>query len=116
MIEQFCQSLDQLDGPARIDAIDDAIHRLRFERRWRSMSPAQLQHMHKALNLTSAQAIAEASSESRRKALITEYARSMYFRQCAWVSYLNGETDEPPYIDESADQGGRHSYPYWDKG
>ena len=41
-----------------------------------------------------------ASSEEKKDYYIDMWARSTYFKQCAWMSYLHGETDDSPYQSE----------------
>lgn len=101
--DAFCESLDNLDDKQkRIDLIDDAIHRLLFERRWQSLTPEQVKHMcDESLSEAEHAALANASGK-RHDELVTMYARARYFRRCAWVSYLNGETGEPPLASTSS--------------
>jgi len=99
----FCEGLDQIeDKQARIEAIDNAIHRLNFERRWQSLTPLQAEHMcDESLSRAEHDALAKAKAKGGKHydELVTVYARSRYFRKCAWMCYLNGETDEPPLAD-----------------
>ena len=96
--EDFCVGLDQIeDKPKRIELIDDAIHRLNFERRWQLLTPEQIKHMcDESLSQAESDAIGKANGQKRYDELVTMYARSRYFRRCAWMCYLNGETNEPP--------------------
>lgn len=96
--EAFCQKLDQMpEGSARIDAIDDAIHRLQFERRWQLLSPMQVKHMcDESLTDGERAALDACRTEREREERIDMYARARYFRRCAWQQYLNGYDSSPP--------------------
>jgi len=98
-VELLVAVLDKLEDPTKKrDAIDDAIHRLNFERRWALLSDKQRNHMHcTSLTEGQKQALRDALAKGKKQhdALIAEYARSLYFRKAAWVAYLNGEGDPP---------------------
>jgi hypothetical protein len=97
VIKQFCERLDQLPKDARIEAIDDAVHRLQFERRWQQMVPNQIKHMcDESLSDAESEALAACKTETEREDRINMYARARYFRRCHWQMYLNGESMEPP--------------------
>lgn len=94
---EFCERLDELPKDQRIDAIDDAIHRLQFERRWQSLAPNQVKHMcDESLSDAESEALASCKTEAEREERISMYARARYFRRCHWRMYLNGESSEPP--------------------
>ena len=42
-------------------------------------------------------ALAQAATDAEREELITGYARSVYFKRCAWLDYLNGVRAEKPF-------------------
>ena len=90
-------ALDALDREERVEAIDDAIHRLNFERRVTLLTDKQRQHMmDESPSDAVRQRIAACSSDKERDEYITGIARAMYFRRMAWAAYLNGETPDAP--------------------
>jgi len=90
-------ALDALDRNARVDAIDDAIHRLSFERRVTLLTDKQRQHMmDESMSDTVRQRIDSCKSDKEREEYITGIARATYFRRMAWAAYLNGETPDAP--------------------
>lgn len=84
-------ALDSLDQKEKLNVIDDALHRLNFERRLAALSKSQLKHLENE-NLNNAQRKRLEGCETKEQYdnVIEEYARNMYFRQCAWGDYLNG--------------------------
>lgn len=102
VMRTFCERLDELPKEQRIEAIDDAIHRLQFERRWQSLAPNQVKHMcDESLSDAESATLAACKTEAEREERINMYARARYFRRCHWRMYLNGESQEPPV--EAAD-------------
>lgn len=97
--EQLVAAIDCIeDSRKRCKAIEDVRHRLEFERRWNLLSKKQLDHMlNTSLTKEQRKALDAASSKSAKAfdALVADYARNLYFRRAAWVSYLNGEGDPP---------------------
>jgi hypothetical protein len=98
-VEQLVAAIDRIeDSFKRREAIYDVLHRLEFERRFELLNAKQRAHMLDT-SLTNEQLKAlEAAKSKSAKAfdnLVSEYARSLYFRRAAWVSYLNGEGDPP---------------------
>ena len=90
-------ALDALDRDERVEAIDDAIHRLNFERRVTLLTDKQRQHMmDESPSAAVRQRIADCKSEKERDEYITGIARATYFRRMAWAAYLNGDTQDAP--------------------
>jgi HD-like signal output (HDOD) protein len=90
-------ALDALDMDARVEAIDDAIHRLGFERRLTLLTDKQRQHMmDESMSDAVRQRIDSCKSDKEREEYITGLARATYFRRMAWAAYLNGETPHAP--------------------
>jgi len=90
-------ALDTLDRDARVEAIDDAIHRLNFERRLTLLTDKQRQHMmDEAMSVAVRQRINACTSNKERDEYIIGIARATYFRRMAWAAYLNGETPDAP--------------------
>lgn len=90
-------ALDNLEKDERIEAIDDAIHRLNFERRVTLLTDKQRQHMmDESPSAAVRQRIADCKTDKERDEYITEIARATYFRRMAWAAYLNGETPDAP--------------------
>ncbi|MES2314967.1 MAG: hypothetical protein V4524_03495 [Patescibacteria group bacterium] len=90
--------LDTLGKDDRLARIDDLLHRLNFERRLTALTDEERDHMNdESLSPEARQKLDEAKTEAERENLITMYARSTYFRQCAWKDYLNGTTNEKPF-------------------
>lgn len=89
--------LDVLELNERIERIDDLIHRLNFERRLSSLAPNQLDNV---LNCTLSEPqlaqFDKCKTAIERNAVLHGYARTLYFRDCSWVNYLNGTSSEPP--------------------
>lgn len=97
VIDSVVSSLDCLEAESRIEAIEDLIHRLNFERRWFSLAPNQLQHMlNESLNCAEHEALRKCASKKQREKLFSDYARTRYFRRCHWMMYLNGESKDAP--------------------
>lgn len=95
--QSFIAAIDDAPKSGRIEAIDDLIHRLQFERRWQQMADNQIKHMcDESLSDAEAAALAKCATDRERDERIEMYARARYFRRCAWITYLNGETDAPP--------------------
>lgn len=106
VIDSVVLSLDCLEAESKIEAIDDLIHRLQFERRWFSLAPNQVQHMcDESLSRAEHEALEKCTSEKQRDDLFSNYARTRYFRQCHWMMYLNGESEHVP-IEAAKAAGG----------
>lgn len=89
--------LDNLEPCDRVEAIDDAIHRLNFERRVTLLTDKQRQHMmDESLSDAVRQRLDTCKSDKERDEYITGHARATYFRRMAWAAYLNGETADAP--------------------
>jgi hypothetical protein len=90
-------ALDSLEKEERVEAIDDAIHRLNFERRVTLLTDKQRQRMmDESPSAAVRQRIAECKTDKEREEYITGIARATYFRRMAWAAYLNGETPNAP--------------------
>ncbi len=96
MSNEVFKLLDAFTKDDRVAIIDELIHRLQFERRLTLLTPSQLTSMHRVLSPEALKRLDECKTEDEREEYITQYARAHYFRQCAWVDYLNGAIDEPP--------------------
>jgi len=91
--------LDALDEKQRVERIDDLLHRLNFERRLTLLASNQREAMNdRTLHPTQRARLDACKTEAERDKLISEMARSQYFRDCAWVDYLNGGCAEPPVM------------------
>lgn len=89
--------LDGLESQERIERIDDLLHRLNFERRLTGLTEHQLEHMHnRSLSEPQRAKLDQCQTEKAREELLNHYARAQYFRDCAWVDYLNGTCNDPP--------------------
>ena len=95
--KELLDYLDVLELNERIKRIDDLIHRLNFERRLSSLAPNQLDNV---LNCTLSEPqlarLDKCKTAIERDAILHGYARTLYFRDCSWVDFLNGTTSEPP--------------------
>jgi len=89
--------LDSEEPERRVELIDDLIHRLNFLRRLTLLTPNQIEHMQSTETLNDAcrARLDQAEGTPLFDDLIEEYARSNYFRECAWVKYMN-EGGKPP--------------------
>lgn len=97
--ETLLAFLDTLEKDERLESIEDLLHRLNFERRLTTLTDEERNHMNnESLSPEAKQKLDEARTVAGREKLITMYARSIYFRRCAWIDYLNGSTDEKPFI------------------
>lgn len=108
--KEFCDKLllviDKMDKIARVEFIDDMIHLLNFERRVTLLSPEQEANMMDAgLSDECRKKLDECKTEDERNHYIEMYARSQYFRQCAWSNYLNGFEADPPILPITTTQG-----------
>lgn len=98
--------LDTLDRQNRVDVIDDAIHRLNFERRLTLLSERQHRHMaDESLTSIEKEKLGRLKTEDERETYINDISRLRYFRRMAWIAYLNGETKVPPVPDDSQESG-----------
>lgn len=96
--KNLLEYLDGLKGDDRLNTILDFQHRLEFERRLMTLTPEERTHMDAGPVSSEAQRALDAeTTESGREARIEMYARSHYFRKCAWEDYLNGVTNEKPF-------------------
>lgn len=90
-------ALDNLEKEARLVAIDDAIHRLHFERRVTLLTDKQQQHMmDESINDAERQRLDGFKNEKERTEYLNGIARAIYLRHMTWASYLNGETPNAP--------------------
>ncbi|KKS77786.1 MAG: hypothetical protein UV64_C0003G0005 [Parcubacteria group bacterium GW2011_GWC1_43_11b] len=95
--------LSFLDGievsSERTEAIDDLLHRLNFERRVTILTDEERERMMKeGLSPTERESLNCVSSDPKAfEERLQSYARSIYFRRCAWENYLNGLTDQKPF-------------------
>jgi len=97
--------LDDLDENERVEKIDDLLHRLNFERRLAALTTNQREHMNnRDLSPAARARLDEAKSDAEREELITMYARSQYFRDCAWADYLNNGGTPPVLPNRQAEQ------------
>jgi len=91
--------LDTLDQNKRVEMIDDLIHRLNFERRFTLLTDEERTHMLDE-SLSPNQRVKLDKVKDNRDAfdeLIRDFARTRYFRKCAWIDYLNGVNAEKPW-------------------
>lgn len=88
------------ESPDRIEFLKDVIHRLQFEQRWQGLTCNQLEHMPGGMSDEERAALAACKNEKEREERIEMYARTLYFRRCAWSGYLNGEDPKPPIEPE----------------
>ena len=95
--------LDGMNSKERLSALDDAIHMLQFHRRYAELDHSQRAHFEGHLSKESRDAINKLKGKEREDK-INEFARALYFRQCAWISYLNGERKEPPCLPVKINQ------------
>jgi len=97
----YIDALDALDRDARVETIDDAIHRLGFERRLTLLTDKQRQHMmDESMSDAVRQRIDSCKTEKERDEYVTGIARAAYFRRMAWAAYLNGETPHAPIPED----------------
>ena len=95
----------EMDSKARVNELDDLMHRLQFERRLAMLSPNQYQAMSdKSLNPYQLAKLKNCKTDAERDFLFTDFARLQYFRDCAWIDYLNGVCDHPPVAAEEPSQ------------
>lgn len=96
-IHMWVENLEGLSRERKIEAFDDALHILNFGRRLASLTDKQLTHMNDVENLTEGQRkrLDTVKTDEDREIVIEEYARTAYFRECAWIDYLNGAGKVP---------------------
>lgn len=87
--------LDNLPQEKKLELLDDAIHKLNFEKRFAGLTKNQHSHLRGEMTKETHEHLISLDEERRDKAF-NEYARALYFRQCAWINYLNGFTDDIP--------------------
>jgi len=98
-IQTLLEHLDTLNKTERVERIDDVIHRMNFERRLTLLTDNQRKHMEgNGMSEAVRAQLHELKGTPKFEHKIEEFARSLYFRQCAWVDYLNngGEPPIPP--------------------
>lgn len=89
--------LGGLEPEARIGRIDDLLHRLNFERRLAGLTEYQLARMNdRELSEAQLARLDQCKTKEGREEVISIFARAQYFRDCAWLDYLNGVCDDPP--------------------
>lgn len=91
---------DQKERIKRIKEIQDF---LAYNLRLTELTPDQLEDFGQTMDggrLTDnmRKTFDECKTEDRKDYYITMWARSNYFRQCAWMSYLHGECVEKPFV------------------
>jgi hypothetical protein len=90
--------LDKLSKKERLEKINDLLHRLNFERR---LTDEDLVNMNdESLSSYERKKLDGAKTDQERDQLFTDFARLRYFRRCAWISYLNGESKEKPFTSK----------------
>ncbi len=96
--ETLLAFLDTLEKDERLKSIDDLLHRLNFERRLTTLTDEEREHMNnESISPEARQRLDDARTPAEREELITMYARSTYFRRCAWIDYLNGSICIKPF-------------------
>lgn len=91
------EALDALEKEKRVECIDDAIHRLKFERRVTLLTDKQRDAMmDESLSDAQREKLDKCKTEEDRYRVCQEFARLTYFRRLAWAAYLNGETKDAP--------------------
>lgn len=89
----------------RLEVINDLLHSLNFDRRAAMLTNEEMAHMcNRSLSLIERKRLDGAKTKKERDELIMMYARSNYFRQCAWADYLNGETEKKPFVSSARDK------------
>ena len=97
-------NLDSLEQKEKLELLDDAIHRLNFERRLAALDDDQLKHMcNDSLNIHQKAKLGKCETEDQREELFTDFARTRYFVQCAWADYLNGVCQDPPVAPKESE-------------
>lgn len=95
------ESIEVMERRARIRVIDDLLHRLKFERRWQSLTPNQIEHMtDESLSGAERAALGACRTDAEADESLGMYARARYFRRCAWGEYLNGQAEAPVEAEE----------------
>lgn len=97
--EGLLSFLDQLDSSERIEAVEDLLHRLNFEKRLMLLTDEEKGRMlDESLSEQEAEALAKEKPGSQSyEDRLTMYGRARYFRRMAWTAYLNGETLVKPW-------------------
>jgi len=91
--------LDKTRRRKRLEIIDELLHSLNFARRVAMLTNEEMAHMcNQSLSPAAKKGLDEAATEEERDELFTMYARSNFFRRCAWADYLNGVTEQKPLV------------------
>ncbi|MFA5360078.1 MAG: hypothetical protein WC349_03945 [Patescibacteria group bacterium] len=91
--------LDRMRRKKRLELIDKLLHSLNLQRRMAMLTNEEMAHMcSQSLSPAMIKRLDEAATEEKRDEILMEYARSNYFRQCAWADYLNGVTGKKPFV------------------
>jgi hypothetical protein len=101
LISKARKLIDSLPVEKRLESIKEIISALKFEERFHSLSDKELFDICERPFLLSDKAekkLRECKNDNDINLLINEYARSRYFRDCAWGSFLNGETENKPLM------------------
>ena len=92
----FFEALDALKRKEKVEVLDDALHKLNFERRLASLTDKQLEHMNGgSLSDAQRERIDNCKTDEAREEVIEGYARAEYFKECLWIDYLNGDGKIP---------------------
>lgn len=96
VVAEWIESLNDLPKEEKVEILEDALHRLNFEKRWTKLTHAQLLNMSGSTSLMAQlERLNNCKTDEAREMMIEEYARAEYIRQCAWVDYLNGNGSVP---------------------
>lgn len=90
--------LDDLQQKERIELLEDAIHRLNYEKRFATLNEKQLSHLNGTMTKETREYLNGLDKEKRENAF-EQHARALSFRECAWINYLNGFSNEIPCGD-----------------
>lgn len=89
--------VDKLKGKRRLERIDSLLRILNFERRLAMLTREELASMNDEFLSPASKKRYNEVVPAERKELIEGHARTIYFRRCAWLSYLDGNTEDKPF-------------------
>jgi hypothetical protein len=97
------------DQKERLSRINEMLDYLNYNKRLTELSEAEKQAFvdtmeGSTLSEYDRKKLDGLKSEKERDHYINEVARTVYFRRCAWLSYLSGERADKPYVESASAQ------------
>lgn len=101
VMDDYLQEVNN-DDEVRLERINELMDFLSYNKRLTALSAAEkldFVHCMEGYPLSEKQRKALDENPEKQDYYITMWARSNYFRRCAWLSYLHGEDDYKPSVN-----------------